>query len=411
MREIQGVGLEEIIGEGDLFGKKNKFRKLCNGMVKSAVGAKRWFTICNKIHDDQVDVMRIKNNEGVSLGQMVHDINPGLEYRPAIFKFLIRNYLCYLENPIVTKDRENLGFKNSFNKCLVTANTDVIAEWLGISSEQADMEYGGKLQFYDEDDSVLLPYYKLTVAKDGVRKVSRPRKDLDVSSSGTRIIPLFALKTGVDLLYGLLLDDTYNITFCKDSGQIREINTTFNVSKIKEYYSSREDYVANAVESWYMGDFLENPNMQRGYIRVFEVGGSVYDSPTRSINYARIIKIEQAEPDLSFINVDLDSVIPTFKQYCYDNQSINKEISQVVDMLEIFEVGSDRKLNGKDITSVHQLIQWVDNQFVLLSTVFQRKLALFMFGCPQWFEGYTGEPMETSGLDTANWDEDELDLG
>lgn len=403
-------GLSKKIDEHDLLGESTSFRKICSKFVKNVVEQGKWFTFCTKIDAQQIDIMGIKNNEGVSLGSMVRDVYPEMQYRPAIYKYLLSEFLCYYEAPLVIKEKNTNGWKNSFDKSLVTSNINVLAEWMGITYEEADAEYGGKLQFYDEDDTNDVPYYKLYTTKEGVRKVTKTRKDLDVSQSGARIIPLFALKEGVDVLYKYLLEDTYNVTFCKDSSQKRDMNVTFNIEKIKEVYSD-QNYITGAVNAWYEGDFLENPNMERGYIRVFEMGSSIYDSPTRSINYARITGFYKAEPDLTYMNIDLDSVMQVFINTVKGNVEINKNIQEFVDALEVFDVGTTRRVNNLDITSVQSLIVWAEGQMVLLSTVFLRSLALFMLGNPQWFEGYTGEPTTTSGYNTSDWDDMELDLG
>lgn len=402
--------LMKVSLEPDFFGVNDQFRALSNKFIRNVVEQNKWFTFCTKIDKEQIDVMGIKNKFGESLGNTIREHYPELEYRPAVYKFLLKQYLCYYEAPIVVKEKNLNGVKHSFNKFLVTSNIHVIAEWLGISDEEADIEYGGKLQFYDEDEIPSVPYYKLIVSKEGERKISKPRKDLDLSQPGARLIPVYALYTGVDLLYEKLLEDTYDVTFCKDSTQKRVMNTTFNIDKIKEVYTD-DGYVASAVESWYEGDFFNNPNLERGYIRVFEMGSSVYDSPTRSINYARIISFEKAEPDLSYINIDLESVLPTFIHTVKTNPEVNRNIDEFVESLELFDVGVNRKLNNLDITSIQSLILWAEGQMVLLSTVFQRSLALFMIGNPQWFNGYTGGNMENMGSETAEWGDLELDLG
>lgn len=406
-------GLTKVVDVPDVLGEHDILRNFCNKFVEKVVEEGHWFSFCTRISEEQTDIMAIKNKDGISLGHMVREIYDEMEYRPAIYKVLLREYLCYYEAPMIMRERNAGGFKSSYNKFLATSNINVIAEWLDISFEEADAEYGGKLQFYDDDLSNLVPYYKLYVNKEGIHKVTKTRADLDLSEKGTRVVPLFALKHGMDVLYKKMLEDTYDITFCKDNSQERVINSTFNVEKVKEVYTD-PSYVSRAVEDWYDGEFLSNPSIERGYIRVFEMGTSIYDSPLRSINYARIIKFEKALPDLSYLNIDLDSVVDEFKKRVNGNTKINRELPQVVEALDLFDVGSSRKVANVEINSIHSLITWADDQLLLLSTVFQRSLALFMLGNPQWFEGYTGEPMSSSntGSDTPDdWDDFELDLG
>ena len=395
----------------DLYGAESPFRSITNTMVGNIVKSGRWFSFCAKIHESQVDVMSIENNSKVSLGRMVYGSCGYGEssYRTAIYKYLMRNYLCYYESPTVLYNG-GCGAKNSYEKLLVTSNVHVIARWLGISYEDAKSLYGSRVDEASEDNGCdLFPYVKLYMAKDGIRKVSKPRSDLDLGKKGTRVVPLYALETGVSLLYEKLKSGVYDVSFYKDGGQLRTISTTFDIHKIIDIYGDC-DYVRSAIESWYSGDFTENSSLGRGYIRVFEVGASIYDSPLRSINYARIVKFSKGTPDLAYINVDLSSVVSKFKDDIY---SSNANAKEVVDMLDVFEVGSERKLNGRNIMSLQDLESWADGQELLLSTVFLRQLSLFMTGNPQWFPA-EGTSIKNTDTDVVNEDfEDifELEMG
>jgi len=401
-------GINRILKECDLFGENTVLRDLSVKIVENVVQQDKWFSFCTRADKRQVDVIGLRNKDGISLGNMIHEFYPDMEYRTAVYKYLLSEFLCYYEAPIVTKDVNTNGFKNSFNKLLVTSNIKVVANWLGISVEDAEAQYGSRFYGMEDNNTSLIPYLKLYETREGVRKVTRTRKDLDVSLSGTRIIPVYALKAGVDILYNKLLEDTYNVVFSKDSGQERTMNVTFNTDKLREIYD--DSYVTDATESWYMGVFEENPAFERGYIRVFEVGSSIYDSALRSINYARIISFEKAEPDLAFMYVDLDSVLGEFTKRVKGSLEISKNLKEVVEGLEMFNVGTSRNLAGNiKITSIQNLITWAEGQMTLLSTVFLRSLALFMLGNPQWFEGYTGSPTKYDATDAGDWDD--LDLG
>ena len=394
----------------DYLGFRTKFRLLCESVVKSIVNEGKWFSFCTKINKEQVDVIAYKNDKGVKVGDFIKDIYSESSYKTAIYKYLLTEFLCYCEVPNVVKTYDTSWYKSSYNKFLVTSNLGVVAAWMGISLEEAEATYGDRLYAVHEDDGEdLFQYLKLYETKEGVRKITKPRKPLDLGVQGTRIIPVFALKVGVDLLYEKLLSDTYDVTFCKDSGQVRTLNTTFNVDKIRSIYN--DTFTTKGTSNWYEGDFISNPNMERGYIRVFELGSSIYDNPLRSINYARIISFEKAEPDLTYINIDLSTVLDMFKDSIYDSKYLN--IKEFVEALDVFDVGTSRSINGVKLLSVNDIENWADSQLVLLSTVFLRQLALFMLGNPQWFNGYTGEPvkkMDTT-IETLNDTEFELDLG
>lgn len=392
----------------DLLGERTAFRELVSQVVSKVVDYGKWFAFCTKIDDSQYDIMSYKSSKGVKIGRFIHDLYPETSYRGAIYKYMIRDYLCYYEAPTVIKDRENgYGFRNSYNKFLITANINVIAKWLEITTEDAKMLYGSRVGgAYLDNECDLFPYVKLYETKDGTRKVTKPRKDLDLGIGGTRVIPLFALKEGVDAFYKLASEDTYTVEFFKDGGQLRKINTTFSLKKIRGLYNDN-NFISKGLEGMYQGDFLKNPSMERGYIRVFEMGSSIYDNPLRSINYARIVRFYQEDPDATYINIDLDGVMDAFNKGI-NNREVN--LSEVRDMLEIYNVGSSLPKEGGTITDFED---WAFGQKMLLSTVFLRSLALFMLGNPQWFKGYTGSPVDYSSSyveGTTDTSDDEFDF-
>lgn len=384
----------------DLYGANTVFRKICCSVVNNVVESGLWFSFCTRIKDTQVDIMSFKNDEGVKLGSFVSEYYPDTLYRSAIYKYLLRDYLCYYECPTVARDGDHsTGYKSAYNKFLATSNLYVVAEWLGISLEEADLLYGSRLDEVVEDNGCdMFQYLKLYSTRDGEHKVTKPRKDLDLGLPGTRVVPLFALEQGVNFLYEKSLNNFVNISFIKDGGIERSINTTFNIDKLKDVYGST-DFFRKGVALMYDGDFKENPYLERGYIKVFEVGSSKYDSPERAINFARIVEFEEGEPDLTYVNIDLSSVISTFDYYINDNSAYMDEI---VDMLDVFEVGTSREIAGKRLKTPIDIQSWVSSQELLLGTVFLRQLALFMIGNPQWFNGYTGEPMLKDSSSNSN---------
>ena len=272
--------------------------------------------------------------------------------------------------------------------------------------EDTEKKYGRRL-LYNEVDSgdPDYPYLKLYSSKEGERKITVPRSDLDLEQAGIRVIPLFALAEGVDELFSMLKNDTYDVTFLKDSGQVRVLNTTFSEPKITEIYGDG-DIIQRALRDIYNGKFLSNTSMERGYIRVFEMGSSIYNNPTRSINFARIVKFEKAEPDLSYMYIDMDGVKDFFNQCVSDGTWSEEKIAELVKNLDEFEVGTKRDVNGTRMNTVSSLIMWAEEQELLLSTVFIRQLAMFMIAFPDIFHDYTGAPQifensETGGSETS----------
>lgn len=385
-------------GKRDSLGVQNGFRKLSELYISKLVDEGKWFTVCHKIGDKQVDIMKIKGNDDYTLGQAISNTFEEGGYRTSIYKYLMMNYLCYLEVPVVSFKTDTGTYRNTFDKMLVTSNVEVVADWLGVTVDDLLPKYKSRLfgiDFDDGDDE--LPYVKLTETKEGIRKAVCPRKNIDVSLKGTRVIPLFMLKTGVTTLYNKMCEDVIKVSFLKDNGQVRDIFTTSNEGKIKEIYGEGTFY-GSAINLGFNGNFMENSAISRGYIRVVEIGGSRYDTATRSINYARIIDIDyEEEPDLSFINIDLGVVLDSFQDCVQKHQSKAEEI---IDMLEAFDIdgGYWKAKDGETVSTkqkdIATLLIWSEERSMLLSTVFLREICLFMLSNPQWFSDFTGKPRE-----------------
>ena len=386
----------------DTFGELTMFRKISSAMVRQVVSEGKWFAFGKKADENQVDIFNIANDSGVKFGNMLEDgwfdTNA---YRTRLYKYMLHDFLCYVEVPIVKRSEDLNGAKNSYNKMLITSNIEVVALYLGISTEEAESKYGSRL-LYNEVDSgdPDYPYLKLYTTKEGERKITKPRSDLNLEQVGIRVIPLYALAEGVNLLYDILKKDTYDITFLKDSGQVRTLNTTFSNEKIKEVYGDG-DSILRSLQTVYDGDFLCNPTLERGYIRVFEMGSSIYNNPTRSINFARITKFEKAEPDLSYMYIDMDGVIDFFKDCLFNKDWTDEEIAEIVEAMDEFDVGSKREVKGVRVKTARQLEIWAEEQELLLSTVFIRQLALFMIAYPATFNGYTGTPQVLENASTG----------
>lgn len=383
-------------GEYDLLGVKNGFRKLSELYINQLVNEGKWFTVCHKIDPKQVDIMQIENSLGTKLGSYINEVFEEGSYRTSIYKYMLMNFLCYIEVPSTSFKSDTGKFKSTFNKMIITSSVEVIAQWLGIPIEDVPVKYSDRVFGINMDDGEdYLPYVKLTESKEGIRKVTVPRLNIDVSERGTRVIPLFMLKAGVDTLYSRFKDDIVKVSFLKDGGQLRDIFTTVNFSKIRDIYGGGS-FLDDSINESYKGDFLENRYMSKGYIKVPEIGGSKYDGPTRSMSYSRIISIGyDEEPDLSFINIDLSTVVEGFNDGVLAH---SKNASDIVDMIEAFGLDGDdwkdtiearKKYVAKDTSS---LLQWAEERSLLYSTVFIRQLCLFMLSNPQWFSNFTGEP-------------------
>lgn len=387
--------------EHDELGMVSLFRVFTNRLVEICVNKNKWFGFCTRVSKDQVDLMAMTIDAGrdfpSKLSAQATIEYPECTYRAAVYKYLLREFMCYYEAPTVYRNNVTGGFNDSYNKFIATANLYVVAAWLGISYEEARMSYGSRLSGIEDfsEESGLCPYLKLYVTKDGVRKVTKPRKDLDLSEKGVRVVPVFALKKGIELLFKKASQDFYDVTFVKDSGQTRTVNICFNFNKLNEVYSDKGKLMEQFGQQ-YQGDFMNVKTLERGYIRVIEVGTSLNSGATRSINFARIIGIKQNKPDTTFINTDLGLVLDAF---VHGINSVNVNVRDIVEMLEVFNVGQSRKVAGREIANVQDLEDWARAQEMLLSTPFTKQLALFMMGNPQWFNGYTGD--DSCNVDTS----------
>ena len=176
----------------DLLGEKTNFRAISTQMVEMIADSCKWFGFATRVSDEQIDVFSLENNKGVKLGHILEEELGNYDgYRNTLYRYLLHDYLCYCEIPTVVRQRDYSGFKDSYNKSLVTSNIHVIAEWLGVSVEEAEMKYGSRLEdcFFDREDG-MYPYVKLTITKGGEKKVSRPRKEVDLTKKGIRIVQL-----------------------------------------------------------------------------------------------------------------------------------------------------------------------------------------------------------------------------
>lgn len=394
----------------DIYGENTNFRDLVSKIVPNIVSSGNWFGFSTRVDKSQVDIFSLKNNKGISFGSMImNELGVVDRYKTTLYRYLLNDYLCYCEIPTVTKQRDSVGFKDSYSKCLVTCNTSVIANWLDIPYAEAKMFYTGNFDdnIFERDDD-FCSYVKLTISKDGLRKVSRPRKELDLSQKGIRVVPLFALVDGLECLYNLCSKDFYDVSFVKDSGQVRTINVCFNYDKLSSVYNDK-GLLSGAFEEQFDGENVSLAQIERGYIRVIEVGTSLKSGPVRALNLARILSIKQVEPDLTFIDIELDTVKEKFLGSLITKKLNYKEFA---DMLEVFKVGNGGYYDNRKIASYSDLEKWVDQQETLLSTPFIKQLALFMIGNPNWFNSDSVNSDNADSSDSNDFEfNDELDFG
>ena len=141
--------------------------------------------------------------------------------------------------------------------------------------------------------------------------------------------------------------------------------------------------------------------MDRGYIRIPELGCSKYDnSGMRALNLSRITSIDVVETfDTQYIDIDFSTIIPFFKGTI---EAINDvSVLQLIYQTLLNVPAPDDKGIGELRAN---LISYVDSRFTIGTTTFQKELHNYMIKYNNVFKGYTGKPtvyMEEK-LDTFN---------
>ena len=379
----------------DLLGAKNDLRAVLEDYVSGLAEKGIGFTVGNSVDKRQFDLLKIKGESGSALGEKFKEFYPYAGTRLAASKYFLRSFMCYVEVPTYRVERETGVKRASFDKFLATSSIEVANEWLGGVFEETAEKYGKSIIMFDdiESDDYEVPILKLGSNKMG-NTLTRPRSYLNLDKKGIRVVPVFALKSYVDTLNSRIKNDVARVTFIKDNGTERVLDTCLSQDLLVSLYKD-SSFVSGMLSSSYDGDFLGSSVISRGYIRVPEVGSSVYDgSGVSAISYTRIISIEYGvEPDMEFARVDLDGVVFSFSVYL--SKLSDSEISQLVSAMIVdgFDLSSMFLEDGKPkfLIDSFQLESWADLMNKTLSTLFQRSLHLFMVTNPRWFRGYTGE--------------------
>lgn len=329
------------------------------------------------------------------------------------FDYLMTISMCYIEIPKY-HTKEGVSQK-TYDKFLVTRNPNVMAIWLGATSNEMQVKYSTRISSNT---------FELSQGEIRAVKLSSSGKGNSIIAARTPFkvesmtcIPLFmsyAFMKGLenDLRNGLL-----RFSFLKDNNTIRVLDTTLSSDILMDYYHDRifvehilrgTDIFESAVAG--SAGISLGTKQHRGYVHVPEVGSSRYDATCcRSLNFARILKVERiAEADRSFIDVDLSSVVSS----C--NECIDYIVEKTPDQLRLVYkavTGEDYNNNQESsgvVSCAVDLQRWIHTREVILSTTFQRSLHKFMIGNPQWFPFYTGKP-NNKVVNSQNFGVDVLD--
>lgn len=306
------------------------------------------------------------------------------------FDFLLSVSACYVEIPKwVTKEGVATP---TYDKFLCTKNPSIMANWMGITPAEAQAKWSAKCQTYQaEFMSGEIRFVKLMHSAKG-NSISAPRTSFSVKDMVC--IPLYMLYAWVQGMKPILDEKIIKFSFLKDNGTVRELCSTLNSDIIMSVYQDN-NYVSNMlsgvdISTVQQGGLMLPSKINRGYIKVPELGSSIYDSTgCRSLNLARLLKAEVVDKvDTTFIRVDLTSVVPNFADAV--DYLLKVDASAMKPMFTELTGGIPE--GTEPVAIGDEAKRYAESRCVMLSTTFQRSLHLFMVGHPQWFPLYTGTP-------------------
>lgn len=221
-----------------------------------------------------------------------------------------------------------------------------------------------------------LKIVKLSFNKKGV-KVTKARNPLDFNLH-VKVTPLFLMDALVKGIYDLLANHMIKFTYIKDNMTLRDLVSTMNAGIINQYYGS--DYTQKVLNN-------TSKNLDRGYIRVPELGLSRYDETgVRALNITRLVGLEIIDHfDTSFIDVDFDLIHPYFTETIL---SLRNELY----LKYVYEnLTGNPAPNVSRVELQNLIISFIDNQVAIGTTSALRVLHKYMISKPQIFVGYSGK--------------------
>lgn len=312
------------------------------------------------------------------------------EKKYVFFDYLLSISACYVEVPkYTTKDGMAMP---TYDKFLCTRNPSIMATWMGAEANEMQAKYSHRIKttqidFANGDIKVV----KLMSGAKG-NSISVPRVSYNVEKM--TCVPLYMLYAFIEGIKPIMQDNIVKFTFLKDNGTVRELPTTLNEGILKKYYDDNM-FISQMlsgvdINTVKQGGMMLSSKMNRGYIKVPEVGASIYDGTgVRSLNIARLLKAEiVTDVDTSFIKVDLNSVETNF------GDAMDYLVKTFPDLVKPCYVGLTTKEPESDepVVIAMALKEYVRSNITFLSTTYARQLHKFMIDNPLWFPLYTGMP-------------------
>ena len=321
--------------------------------------------------------------------------NDELKKKLLLYDYLMTISICYVEIPkFITKNGVPTA---TYDKFLCTRNPVIMGTWMGCSANEMQAKYSSRITSRQiEFDDNELRCVKLNHTSKG-NSISVPRSAYNVEKM--TCIPMYMLYAFVEGFKPLIQNSIVEFSYLKDNGTIRKLNTTLNEDIIRDYYDDNM-FISSMlsgvdINTVQQGGMSLSSKMNRGYIKVPELGASVYDGTgVRSLNIARLLSAKKvSEVDRTFIKVDLNSVVTNF----------SNGVDYMCKHMPDYVVPCYRELVGEDcveeccnsiVSASKAMNDYVAGRSVFLSTSYHRSLHLFMISHPEWFPLYTGKPAQ-----------------
>lgn len=323
------------------------------------------------------------------------DIRDEVKKKLLFYDYLMTISICYVEIPkYVTKDGMPMA---TYDKFLCTRNPAIMGAWMGADPSEMQAKYSSRITSRQVEFNINeLRCVKLNRTNKG-NSITVPRTAYNVEKM--TCIPMYMLYAFVEGFKPLIQDGIVKFSYLKDNGTIRELATTLNEDILKDYYD--DNIFINTmlsgvdINTVQQGGMTLSSKMNRGYIKVPELGASVYDGTgVRSLNIARLLKAEKIDSvDRTFLKVDLNSVPTNF------NNGIDYIVKTMPDSLkDCYKALVGEEFDETKCSSIPVMAEtcksYVAGRSAFLSTSYHRDLHVFMVSHPEWFPLYTGKPAQ-----------------
>ena len=345
------------------------------------------------VADEIAEFRKTIHSVDMSIIPYLNTVADPIKKKLLVFEYLMTISACYIEIPKwITKEGVST---HTYDKYIVTKNPQIARLWLnnGTTPEQATAMWS-TYSTMSRDNFVdnTIRYLRLETNTKG-QHIGKPRVASKVQ--GMICVPLFMLDAFMQGIKPNLQNGLVEFSFIKDNDTVRKLVTTLNVDIMRQFYPN-QGYLSNLIgftdfdSTNYCGLKLSS-KIHRGYVRVPEIGSSIYDTGVRSLNLARLVsakKISPNEVDTTFINVDLNSI-----ELNFDN-CLDYLIKTNASLLPtVYEALLKKKPSSVDVPVIKaQMTEEIKRNILLLSTSYKRDLHKFIISHPEWFPLYTGQP-------------------